>query len=86
MEEQTTPSLEYMKGFNEGYLLAKESSTLADKLSKVHGDSERIKGFQDGRRHFVMELARNSRQEKLMDSRGKNASKTRTDKDKDLER
>lgn len=78
MEEQTTPSPEYLKGFNEGYMLAKEAPELADKLSHVKSDTERLQGLQDGRKQYVLEKVREMRPRRMSDH-----SNLKTDKEKD---
>ena len=45
---ETDPHPDYIKGFNEGYVLAKEQPDLAAKIAKALGDTERGKGFQGG--------------------------------------
>lgn len=55
MEDETiTPSPEYVKGFNEGYLMAEHLPDIADKLARVKNNSERLSGFKDGKsQHFL---------------------------------
>ena len=55
MEETEAPHPEYLKGFNEGYLITKHLPDLADKLSGVLGDSLWGTGFQDGRQQLILE-------------------------------
>jgi hypothetical protein len=68
MEETTTPSPDYIKGFNEGYVLAKDQPELADKLASMKGDSERVAGFHDGRRQYVLEKAKEVRTSRSRDN------------------
>lgn len=86
MEETTTPSPEYLKGFNEGYTLAKESPALADQLSQVKHDGERIKGFHDGRRQFVMEKVIEERKGRAVSSPPKSSKDKSRDRDYDIEK
>lgn len=86
MEEQSTPSSEYLKGFNEGYLLSKEASTIADRLSKIPGDSERIIGFMDGRRQFVLEKVHDLRKDRTVGSSSKETKEKPKDMEQDLEK
>lgn len=58
MEEATTPSPEYIKGFNDGYLLSKELPDLADRLSSAKSETDRSKGLQDGFKAYVLERAK----------------------------
>lgn len=84
MEETITPSPEYLKGFNEGYQLAKELPDMADKFSSIKSESERTKGFQDGQKQFVLEKAKEQRPAWLKDKKIEKANKSK-DLDKDIE-
>jgi len=53
--EQETIHPEYIKGFNDGYMLAKYTPELADKLAQVETTSPRIEGLKDGRERFAFE-------------------------------
>lgn len=85
MDEQTAPSPEYLKGFNEGYVLAKEAPDLANKLSSLKSDSERTQGFQDGRKEFVMEKVKSHRQG-LFKSSQERSTNDRQDRGLDIDR
>jgi len=39
---------EFIKGFNEGYLIKQHESSLADSLAKIEGNTDRVKGIQAG--------------------------------------
>lgn len=85
--EEETPSPEYVKGFNEGYTIAKELPDLADKISAVKGDGPRLQGFQDGRKQFALDMARDLRPEWLTKRPDRNLPNTKTrDKDHGLDR
>lgn len=56
MEENEPVNADYLKGFNEGYLMKKHLPDIADKLAGAMGDSPRGHGFQDGRNQVVLEL------------------------------
>lgn len=86
MEEQASPSAEYLKGFNEGYLLSREAPSLADKLSKVQGDNERTKGFLDGRRQFVIERAHQQRDSHRYKDRSNDVQNKTRDKGYELDK
>jgi hypothetical protein len=86
MEENSTVHPDYQKGFNEGYSFAKLAPEIADTLSKAQTQSERMKGFKDGHKEFLLE------KEKAKDlmpnwlKESKSPSKTKDkDKDKDKE-
>ena len=65
MEEEITPSPEYIKGFNEGYLFSKEIPELAKQLDKTQSDNDRHKGFKDGRMQLVNERVKEQRDKLL---------------------
>ena len=46
---------DYLKGFNEGYLIAENLPTLAEKLNKVKGDSMQLLGLRHGIEQFDKE-------------------------------
>lgn len=54
MDEQT-PHPDYIKGFNEGYTLAKHMPDLSEKLPQSLGDTERGHGFKAGRDQYILE-------------------------------
>lgn len=54
-QEEITPSPEYIKGFNEGYLLAQHEPELAAQMAKAEGTSERLQGIKDGHHRFTLE-------------------------------
>lgn len=55
MEEQfETPHPDYVKGFNEGYILSKHMPELADKMPKDLA-GERGLGFTQGRQQYMKE-------------------------------
>lgn len=89
MEEQT-PSLDYLKGFNEGYLLEKNVPDLSDRLSMIKSDSERIQGLHDGRKEYLLERLREMRPKRMMHvSKEESKEKSRdieNDKDTTMER
>lgn len=55
-EHDYEPSETYVKGFNEGYSIAKYLPEIAENLSDVLGNSERAKGFQLGRQEYLSEI------------------------------
>ncbi len=82
--EETTPSPEYIKGFNEGYVLARELPDIADKLSAIKSDSDRTKGFQDGQKVYVLEKAKEQRPSWLKERQIEKSNKPK-DLDMDIE-
>lgn len=55
MEETNNIDPDYLKGFNDGYIIAQYEPELAEKLSKVEAVSPRIIGMQQGREQFIKE-------------------------------
>ena len=55
MEETETPHPDYLKGFNEGYMLASNFPELTETLGNAVGDSIRSQGFKAGKEQFVFE-------------------------------
>ncbi len=55
MQETESPHPDYLKGFNEGYLLKKHLPELADTLASAVNGSMRDAGFKDGRMQLFYE-------------------------------
>jgi hypothetical protein len=56
MEPKETPDPAYLKGFNEGYTIAKHMPDLSGKLAQaVKGEDERSQGFLAGQQLFSRE-------------------------------
>lgn len=55
MPEEKGEHIDYQKGFNEGYIIAKHMPELSNELSKIKSDSLRMEGFRDGREQFSLE-------------------------------
>lgn len=55
MEEFDAPDPDFVKGFNEGYMLAKHLPDLAEQLGTTTGDTPRGSGIQAGRRQLFLE-------------------------------
>ena len=58
MNDNTPIDPDYIRGFNEGYTIARHMPDLAEKLSTANKDSVRGTGFQDGRKQFLTEQSR----------------------------
>lgn len=54
-QSQETPSPEYIKGFNQGYLLARHTPELIEKLPADLGNSERSLGLKEGKEQYEAE-------------------------------
>jgi hypothetical protein len=55
MEDNETVNPDYLKGFNEGYLISKEMPELAQQLSNINSQAERIVGMKDGHEQYTKE-------------------------------
>lgn len=53
--EMQMPDPDYLQGFNEGYLITKHLPELSGKLPASLPESERSKGFVDGKQQFLSE-------------------------------
>lgn len=56
MGDQEKVEPEYLRGFNEGYLLARENPELAQKLAGIESDFIRLVAFKDGMAQFQKEI------------------------------
>lgn len=87
--QEQEPPKDFVKGFNEGYLIARELPQFANDMAKFMPDSERGVGFKDG----IDQYAKDIQKEKIL-QHGKDfkASKddmgidknSRTNQDKDF--
>ena len=69
MEENNQIDPDYLKGFNDGYLIAQYEPELSKKLSKVEAISQRIIGMQQGREQYLNEQTKDKRPSFLKDNR-----------------
>ena len=60
MEEQDQDKVDpdYLKGFNEGYILAQHSPELARNLANINSESSRFAGFKAGQEQHQAEQIR----------------------------
>ena len=58
MDDKDSTPKEYQKGFNEGYLLAKHTPDLADKLLSASGESIQINALKKGIEEYKLEKTR----------------------------
>lgn len=54
-ENEVTPSPDYLKGFNQGYIMAKHEPQLIEQILPSLGDSERGTGFKQGKEAYEAE-------------------------------
>ncbi|HYF32511.1 MAG TPA: hypothetical protein VD993_15410 [Chitinophagaceae bacterium] len=59
MQDEQSPSPEYIAAFNQGYIMQKHLPDLADKLSKSLPDTELSQGFKDGQQQYQLEKENN---------------------------
>ena len=83
MSHWITYEAQYQKGFNEGYLIAKHLPDLSTRLAGITNETPHIEGFKDGRKQYIIELARERRPAWLKGEKHKGHDKPR---DKDMER
>lgn len=55
MQEEQTPSQEYIKAYNQGYMIQKHLPDLADNISRSLPNTERSEGFKDGQEQYKFE-------------------------------
>lgn len=73
---------EYLKSFNDGYLIAKHMPELSEKLAGIKGHSPSLTGLKDGRDQFIHEFEKDQYPAWLRADRLKPKDKTQ-DKDKE---
>jgi hypothetical protein len=84
MEEiEVTP--EYLKAFNDGYLIAKHMPELSEKLAQIKGQTPQLTGMKDGRDQYVREFKKERYPSWLRSDRFKSKDDA-PDKQKDKER
>ncbi len=83
-EQEITPTADYVKGFNEGYLIAQHEPELAAQLSKAEGTSDRLQGIKDGHRRFTLEKEIDQSLSKMNFGKSEQAAPGK-EKDRDIE-
>ncbi|MCX6315974.1 MAG: hypothetical protein NTW29_01685 [Bacteroidetes bacterium] len=58
MNSEETPSPDYLKGFNYGYMIAEHVPDLAKQLSTATGASDRFVGMKHGIEQFELEKSK----------------------------
>ena len=87
MEENQSPHPDYLKGFNEGYIMNKYEPELTQDLSKALPVSVRANGFKDGVEQFTVEKTLGRMPAWLQKDRLSNLiPPTQETKDKDIEK
>lgn len=76
---------DYTKGFNDGYIMTKHLPELSEKLSGIESDAPRIDGFKEGRKQFVLDKVRETREQWRNQDKGQLQQTDKT-KGKDIDR
>jgi hypothetical protein len=83
--ESALPEADYTKGFNDGYIMTKHLPELSEKLSGIDSDVPRIDGFKEGRKQFVLDKARETREQWRSQDKGHPRQSDKS-KGKDIDR
>jgi len=54
-DKELEPEINYLKGFNEGYIIAKYSPNLSKKLETIDYKDDRLQGIKDGFAQYSFE-------------------------------
>ncbi len=60
MEDLKTEA-DFVKGFNDGYMIAKHAPTLSDHLSKIEAEAPHIEGLQQDIKQYTLEQIKDFR-------------------------
>lgn len=86
MEDENKIDPDYLKGFNEGYLIAQHMPELAEQLSKAQGEGTRLAGLKAGRDQYTTERMKDRLPSWLSGNRSSKEQITTTkSKDRDIE-
>ncbi|UFH54788.1 hypothetical protein [Spirosoma sp. KNUC1025] len=86
MEDEKKVEPEYLKGFNEGYIMAQHMPELAEKLAGINSDFIRLVGFKEGREQFQIEQTKDRRPDWLKNDRfTRGQGKSTPSRDRDIE-
>lgn len=85
-QDEITPSEDYIKGFNEGYIMAQYSPSFSRADMKPSDPSDRSKGFEKGMMQFEVEKKFEKKLEFLSNKLSYNKENKNKDADKDFER
>ena len=69
MEEQDIIDPAYLKGFNQGYILAQYMPDIATKIAQSESKTPHMEGFQQGRDQYLLEVTREKYPEWLKNDR-----------------
>ncbi|OQA11985.1 MAG: hypothetical protein BWY67_00595 [Bacteroidetes bacterium ADurb.Bin397] len=84
LENTEAPNPDYLKGFNEGYLLSKENPELTKSFIDKLPYSDRSNGFKDGWKQTILEKSRDFKI--LAIEKRNDKQKDNKDKYRDLEK
>lgn len=60
---QETQEADFITGFNDGYIMTRHLPDLSGKLAEINSDAPRIDGFKEGRKQFVLDKAKEMREQ-----------------------
>ena len=69
MEDELKHEADFIKGFNDGYIIAKHAPVLSEHLSKIDSEISRIEGIQQGIDQYTLEQLRDIRAQSKEQSR-----------------
>lgn len=83
--EHVIQETDFIKGFNDGYIVTKHLPDLSEKLAAIESDAPRIDGFKEGRKQFVIDKAKDMREHWKNEDKGHSRPPNKS-KDKDIDR
>lgn len=83
--EKDLQESDFIKGFNDGYIMTKHYPELSAKLAEIESDAPRIDGFKEGRKQFVIDKAKEAREQWKSQDKAP-AQEPQKAKDKDMDR
>jgi hypothetical protein len=73
----TAEGQQYLKGFNDGYLIAEHMPQVVKALADIKEKTPHVEGFLDGAKQYFLDVELNKEQEKYLDSPSKGPSRER---------
>lgn len=84
-EQDTEASNRFLKGYNDGYLMAQHLPDMADTLAQTDNVAPWFEGFREGHHALVLEQVQENRPEWLKESPKETPQEPPKDKDRDIE-
>jgi hypothetical protein len=82
--EETKVDAEYLKGFNNGYILSQHEPEFAKQISQIENPTQNLQGFRDGRMQYFNEQMKDFRRSWSKEFHANEPDITK-DKDKDID-